>query len=97
MAGTTSAGGTQLTSATTAAIQLNGLVSTTLGWAYFRNTSTVGVIQIGSGVSTSFVPFMQLSPGEFSLVRLNCQTSAVVPTVKAFSGTPVLQYWIAEN
>lgn len=96
MAGTTSAGGTQLTSATTTAIELNGLVGTTLGWAYFRNTSTVGVIQIGSGTSP-FVPFMQLSPGEFSLVRLNCQTSAVVPTVKAFSGTPVLQYWIAEN
>jgi hypothetical protein len=100
MAGTRAAGGAQTASvsATAVAIDIGLLSATTVGWAYFRNTSsTVGEsILIGTGTGT-FVPFMQLKPREVALLRISSDTSGVTPTFRSIAGTPVLQYWIAEN
>lgn len=99
MAGTKSAGGAQ-TAATGngVAIDIGTLTATTLGYAYFRNTSSVAgeVILIGTGTS-SFVPFLELQPREFAVFRFNSTGSGVTPTFKSSAGTPTLQYWIAEK
>lgn len=99
MSGTKSAGGAQ-TAATGngVAIDLGTLTVTTLGYAYFRNTSSTAgeVILIGTGTS-SFVPFIELGPREFCVFRFNSTGSGVTPTFKSSAGTPTLQYWIAEK
>lgn len=95
MTGVIAAGGTQ-TTATGNGVALvlpAAFTTTNLGYAYFRNTSTVGNIRIGTGTS-SFVPFMELLPGETSVLRL-CSSTATTVTCNATTGTPVLQYWIA--
>jgi hypothetical protein len=99
MTGTKSSGGAQAAAITTGvAINLNNLTATTVGYAYFRNTSsTVGEnIQIGTG-TTTFVPFMELKPREMAILRISSSGSGTVPTFRSLTGTPVLQYWIAEN
>lgn len=99
MTGTKSAGGAQ-TAATGngIAIDIGTLSVTTLGYAYFRNTSSTAgeVILIGTG-TTSFVPFLELQPREFAVFRFNSTGSGVTPTFKSSAGTPTLQYWIAEK
>jgi hypothetical protein len=99
MTGTKSAGGAQAAATGNGvAIDLNTLTATTVGYAYFRNTSsTAGEnIQIGTG-TTSFVPFMELKPREMAVLRINSSGSGTVPTFRSLAGTPVLQYWIAET
>jgi hypothetical protein len=100
MTGTKSSGGAQAASvsATAVAIDLNTLTATTVGYSYFRNTSsTVGEsILIGTGTGT-FVPFMELKPREMAVLRINSSGSGTVPTFRSLLGTPVLQYWIAET
>jgi len=100
MSGTRSAGGAQAASvsATAVAIDLTTLPVTTVGWAYFRNTSaTAGEsILIGTG-TTSFTPFMELKPREMAVLRINSSGSGTVPTFRSLLGSPVLQYWIAET
>jgi hypothetical protein len=100
MTGTKSAGGAQAAAITNGvAIDLNTLTGTTVGYAYFRNTSTtVGEnIQIGTGLLLLFVPFMELKPREMAILRINSSGSGTVPTFRSLTGTPVLQYWIAET
>lgn len=99
MTGTKSAGGAQAAATGNGvAIDLNTLTGTTVGYAYFRNTSsTAGEnIQIGTG-TTSFTPFMELKPREIAVLRINSSGSGTVPTFRSLAGTPVLQYWIAET
>ena len=94
MTGVVAAGGTQTTATGSGvAISVPSLTTTTQGYAYFRNTSTVGNIRIGTG-TTTFVPFMELLPGETAVLRL-CSSTATTVTCNATTGTPVLQYWIA--
>ena len=94
MTGVTAAGGTHTTATGDGvAISVPSLTTTTKGYAYFRNTSTVGNIRIGTG-TTTFVPFMELLPGETAVLRL-CSSTATTVTCNATTGTPVLQYWIA--
>lgn len=98
MTGSTSSGGAQAASnaATAVAIDLNTLTGTTVGYAYFRNTSSTAgeSILIGTG-TTSFTPFMELKPREIAVLRINSSGAGTVPTFRSLAGTPVLQYWIA--
>lgn len=96
MSGTTSSAGAQAASTSAAAIDINTLTATTVGWAYFRNTSSTAgeSILIGTGTG-SFVPFMELKPREVAVLRLNSSGTGTVPTFRSLAGTPVLQYWIA--
>lgn len=97
MAGSKAAGGAQAAATGNGvAIDVGTLTSTTQGYAYFRNTSSSAGenIIIGTG-TTSFVGFVELKPSETAVLRL-CSTNATTITFKSTSGTPVLQYWIAE-
>lgn len=100
MTGTRSAGGAQTASnaATAVAIDINTMTGTSVGYAYFRNTSSTAgeSILIGTG-TTSFTPFMELKPREMAVLRINSSGSGTVPTFRSLAGTPVLQYWIAET
>jgi hypothetical protein len=100
MSGTRAAGGAQAASnsATAVAIDLGTLASTDCGWMYLRNTSVTGseVILVGTGTS-SFTPFIELRPKEVALFRLNGTAGALAPTFRSVTGSPVLQYWIAEK
>jgi len=97
MTGSTSSGGAQASSVTAGAIDLNTLTATTVGYAYFRNTSSTAgeSILIGTGTGGSFVPFMELKPREIAVLRINSSGAGTVPTFRSLAGTPVLQYWIA--
>ena len=53
----------------------------------------IGVLQGGN-----FHALVGLKPGEVAMFRLNTNVAtAHVPYAKAAAGTPVLQYWIAED
>jgi hypothetical protein len=103
MTGTKCDGGAQTVTTSHVALNIGSLSSSTVGWAYFRNTSTTNGedIAIGVLVSSTFYPLVGLKPGEVALFRLNTDVAtAQTPYVKAAAGTassPVLQYWIAED
>lgn len=102
MAGTKSVGGAVAVSTTAAgtALALGDLSASTVGYAYFRNTSSTAAehIAIGVQVSGTFYPLVGLRAGEVAVFRLNTDlATAQTVYVKSASGTPVLQYWIAEK
>lgn len=99
MSGSRAVGGTATASslATAVALPLSTVPNTALGWVYMKNTSSVAGedIQIGTGTS-SFVPLLMLKPREIAVFRFN-SSAATTPTFRSTSGSPILQYWIAEN
>jgi hypothetical protein len=100
MTGTKCAGGAQALSTSDEPIDLNELSASTVGWSYFRNTSTVTGEDIAIGIfqGGTFYPLVGLKPGEVAMFRLNTDVAtAQAPYAKAAAGTPVLQYWIAED
>ena len=100
MTGTKCDGGAQVVSTSDAALNLGSLSSSTVGWGYFRNTSTTSGedVAIGVRVSSTFYPLVGLKPGEVALFRLNTDVAtAQAPYVKSASGSPILHYWIAED
>jgi hypothetical protein len=100
MSGTRCAGGAQELSTSHEVVNLNELTTANQGWAYFRNTSSTAgqSIALGIVVSSTFYPVIEMKPGEVAMFRLNTTVStAQAIYAKSSSGTPVLQYWIAEN
>ena len=100
MSGTKCAGGAQALSTSHEAIGLNELTTADVGWSYFRNTSTVLGEDVAIGILQGgvFYPLVGLKPGEVAMFRLNTDVAtAQAPYAKAAAGTPVLQYWIAED
>ena len=101
MSGTRCAGGAQqIPNGSHELIDINELTTSTQGWAYFRNTSSTAgqSIALGIEVSSTFCPVIEMKPGEVAMFRIN-KTVATARALyaKAAAGTPVVQYWIAED
>lgn len=67
---------------------------TTAGWCYFKNLDGTNYVQIGTDVSSSFVPFLKLKAGE-PAGPLRLGTNA--PYAKANGANVALQYEIYED
>jgi len=93
---TSSEGGAQTTSTTTASLNVGNLGSTQDGGVFFfRNIDDTDSIQIGETISSVFYPWMILKPGEYAMGRLSARYPASnALKVKASAGNPVLQYRI---
>ena len=94
LSGSTSAGGIVSipTTAGGTALSLDGITTATMGYAFFRNVSSIYSVQLGvRDVSSNFLAFATLKPGEVGLIRLN-QTNP--PYAIAITGAADLQYTI---
>jgi hypothetical protein len=88
LTGTAITSGVQAIGTSAEALLMNDV--TTAGYAYFRNTDATNFVEIGTGISTSFVSFAKLKAGEIAVIRLG--TNA--PTAKADTAAINLQYMI---
>lgn len=70
VSGTPVTGGVQSVGTSAEAIAINDL-STTKGYAYFKNLDATNYVTIGTYVTSTYYPAIKLKAGEFCLFRLS--------------------------